>query len=91
MLMNISCISESQLSQLEELGFSTIDCQTALEMATGDTDAAAVWLTENAKVIPPKKDDLKITKVEVRPKINPKGTIVTAIDDNVYNILFIFV
>ena len=60
-------------------------------MTTGDTDAAAVWLTENAKVITPKKDDLKITKVEVRPKISPKGTIVTAMDDNFYNILFIFV
>ena len=48
---HVSCILESQLTQLEELGFSTIDCQTALEQTTGDTDAAAVWLTENAKVI----------------------------------------
>ena len=60
-------------------------------MTTGDTDAAAVWLTENAKVITPKKDDLKITKVEVRQKINPKGAIMTAMVDNFYNVLFIFV
>ena len=53
-------------------------------------DAAAVWLTENAKVITAKKEDLKITKVEVRPKINPKGTIVTAMDDIFYNILCSF-
>ena len=51
--------------QLEELGFSMSDCQTALEVSGGVTDEAAVWLTRNAKIVPPKKDDLKITKVEV--------------------------
>ena len=67
-------VSESQISQLEELGFSTKDCQTALEVTVGDTEAAAVWLTENAKIITPKKDELKVTKVEVRRNYrkNPK-------------------
>ena len=58
-------ISESQINQLQGLGFSTEDCQTALELTTGDTEAAAVWLTENAKIVPAKKEDVRITKVEV--------------------------
>ena len=36
----------------------------------GDTEAAAVWLTENAKVESHKKEDLKITKVEVSKNLH---------------------
>lgn len=39
------------VTKLEDLGFTTADCEAALKRSNGQLENAALWLTENVKPI----------------------------------------
>ncbi|XP_053397933.1 intermembrane lipid transfer protein VPS13D-like isoform X2 [Mercenaria mercenaria] len=62
---SVSQLTETQVAKLIDMNFSREDCLKSLKVKRDNLEEAAVWLTENAKVVKPKKDETKITVVEV--------------------------
>ena len=57
------------MEQLESLGFSTSDCELALEATEGRLDDSALWLTQHATPSKTHKGpghDLPVSGIEVR-------------------------
>ena len=45
----LTTFTVSTINKLEELGFSAVDCERALEATDGRLDEAATWLTQYAE------------------------------------------
>lgn len=43
--------SKENINKLGELGFSIKDCETALSACDDNIECAAVWLTENSRIL----------------------------------------